>query len=198
MKLRRLTVCGEPRSRVIQDLVEEVSALAVQRVVKLLSVALVAAEPVSVELAVALATASESLPVRMSRVGRLVGVPSSPLAKAVGRLASGVWRKMRRVISGFALAAMKSRRAALVNSTRVLPDATDGVKVPSEVRPAGFRLPGIEVVALVAVLNVSWDSLKDSLAWPSGRPKTSKVKGVDPLPGYSLMVMWRLALSTTE
>ena len=81
MKFRRLTVCGEPRSRVIQDFVEEVSALAIQRVVKLLSVALAAAESVRVELAVVLATASESLLVRMSRVGRLVEVASSPLAK---------------------------------------------------------------------------------------------------------------------
>ena len=81
MKLRRLTVCDAPRSRVIQDLVEEVSALAIQRVVKLLSVAFVAAEPASVELAMVAATASESLLVRMSRVGRLVELASSPLAK---------------------------------------------------------------------------------------------------------------------
>ena len=89
---------------------------------------------------------------------------------------------MMKVSSEFPLAAMKSRRAVEVNSTRAPPEATDGVKVPSEVSPAVFRLPGIVVVALVAVLKVSRVSLKDSFGWPSGRPKTSKVKGVVPSP----------------
>ena len=62
----------------------------------------------------------------------------------------------------FALVAMKSRRALLVKSSVVVPDAAMGVKIPSEFSPTGFRLPCKVVLALLAFVNLIPDSSKAS------------------------------------
>ena len=70
MKLIRLAVCADPRSRMIEDFVLPVSATADQRVLNKLSVALAAGKPGKLLLATVEATAKELLEERMTSVGR--------------------------------------------------------------------------------------------------------------------------------